>query len=150
MITPELINEFLSLPSIAVIGASQNEKRFGHSVYKALKSKSFKVFPVNPKYSKIGDDICYTDIKSLPEKVEGAIIITSPKNTNKLINDVILSGIKYLWIQQGCETPQSVELAKANNIRVISKKCILMFAEPVTGFHKFHRTINNFFGKLYF
>lgn len=149
MATPELINEFLSLHSYALFGASQNEKRFGHSVYNTLKSKSFHVIPINPKYTKIGADTCYDDIMSLPEKVDGAIIITSPKNTEKIIKDVIISGIKYLWIQQGCETQQSIDLAKLNNIKVISKKCILMFAEPVSGFHKFHRTIIKFFGKLY-
>jgi hypothetical protein len=149
MVTLELINEFLSLSSIALIGASQNEKRFGNNVYIALKSKSFKVFPVNPKYNKIGEDICYPDIKSLPEKVDGVILLTSPANTDKILNSIIDSEIKYLWIQQGCGNKESVESAKSNNIKVISKKCILMFADPVKGIHKFHRTINNFFGILY-
>jgi hypothetical protein len=149
MVTPELINEFLCLPSIALIGASQNEKRFGHSVYSTLKDKSIKVFPVNPKYNKIGDDNCYPNIQALPEKVDGAVIVTSPKNSEKIIKDVIEAGIKYLWIQQGSESQITLDIAKINNIKVISKKCILMFAEPVTGFHKFHRTINKIFGKLY-
>jgi hypothetical protein len=46
------------------------------------------------------------------------------------------------------DTKITVEIAQENNISLITNECIFMFAEPVSGIHKFHRAIKKFFGRL--
>ena len=144
-----LIEDFFKLKTLAVIGASQKKDRFGYSVYSSLKNKNINVYPINIKYSEVAGDLCYPDLMSLPEKADGAIIIVAKKNVENAINDAILTGVKNIWIQQGSESAKAIELAKNNDIKLITNKCVLMFAEPVTGFHKFHRSLKKLFGGLY-
>jgi predicted CoA-binding protein len=143
------IKEFFRQPSFALVGASSDSKRFGNIVYRTLKSKSLHVLPVNPKYKEIDGDTCYPDLMSLPEKPEAAIIVTSKTNTDKVVADIIKTGVKHVWIQQGSDTEKAKEIARMNNIQLITNKCIIMHAEPATGFHKFHRSLSKLFGTLY-
>ena len=43
---------------------------------------------------------------------------------------------------------ETIRIAEEFNIELINKKCIYMFAEPVAGFHKFHRALVKLFGRL--
>jgi hypothetical protein len=46
------------------------------------------------------------------------------------------------------ETNQTIKIAEEYQKEIIHKKCIYMFAEPVAGIHRFHRTILKLFGML--
>ena len=51
-----------------------------------------------------------------------------------------------MWITQGAENDKAIALAEENGIKIIYKKCILMFAKP-SGIHKFHGFVTKVFGK---
>ena len=55
-------------------------------------------------------------------------------------------GITRLWIQQGAESAEALELCREHGLSAISKRCIMMFAEPVGGIHTFHRFFARLFG----
>jgi hypothetical protein len=42
----------------------------------------------------------------------------------------------------------AIEYAVSNKVNLVAGQCILMFAEPVEGFHKFHRNLKKLFGRL--
>ena len=52
MIDPEMAREFLAQRRLAVVGASDDPKNFGKSVYKALKEHGCSVAAVNPNATK--------------------------------------------------------------------------------------------------
>ncbi len=56
-------------------------------------------------------------------------------------------GIRNIWIQQRSDTGEALELLKDTDVNLIHNQCILMYAGPVKGPHKFHRFINKVFGK---
>jgi predicted CoA-binding protein len=58
------------------------------------------------------------------------------------------TGLKNIWLQQGSWSKEVQQTADRLGLQVISKKCILMYAPPVTSIHKFHRTIKSIFGRL--
>ena len=71
--------------------------------------------------------------------MENLYIVTPSKHTLSILKAAIGTQIKRVWIQQNSETEEALAFAQQNNLTVVSKKCILMFAEPVRGFHNFHR-----------
>jgi predicted CoA-binding protein len=114
-----------------------------------MKTKGLKVIPINPNTDKTqGGDVCYPNLKSVPSKIESAVILTAAKHTDSIVKEAVEYGIKNLWIQQKSDTKTAIELAEKNNINVIHHQCIMMFSEPVTGFHKFHKSIKKLFGAL--
>lgn len=136
------IDRFLMCRTIAFVGATPN-KKLGNIFYINMKKKGFHVIPVNPNYQQIENDICYPTISQLPEKPEGVLIFTPKRVTESIVDEAIKSGIHNIWIQLESDTPCAVQKAKEANINLVYGKCIMMFAEPVKGIHKFHRFINN-------
>ncbi len=148
MITKQMINDFLSPKKMAMAGVSRNPKKFGHQVYQDLLKKEFEILPINPKTSDINGIQCYNDVNTLPNDIENLYIITPKSQTTEIVKQAIDKKIKRIWIQQTSDNPEAVKLANDAGIELIYKKCILMFADPVSGPHKFHKFFVRLFGKL--
>ena len=139
MITLNLINDFLEPRKMAIIGVSRNVKKFGGAVFKELKEKGFDLYPVNPNADDIQGIKCYKSVTDLPEDVKHILILTPAKETEQVATDCVRMGAKMVWIQQKSDTPKAVKVIEDAGIPLIYKKCIMMFADPVQSFHKFHR-----------
>lgn len=148
MATKTSIADFLSQKTIAIVGVSQTGKKFSNIVYNELKSKGFQVFPVNPKIDNLNGERCYPNLKSLPEKVGGVLVITKPVETEKVVREASSLGIKNIWLLQGAESKDAIDFCNSKQINVIHGECILMFAEPTAFFHRAHRWVWGVFGKL--
>ena len=142
------VRDFLAQKSFAIVGVSRKGNKFGNAIYKELKAKGYKVFPVNPHTDKINDEPCFPDLASLPEQVDGAVIVVPPLETEKVVKDAAQAGIQRIWIQQGAVSEQAVRFCSENEVNVISGECILMFAEPAAFYHKIHRFVWRLLGKL--
>jgi uncharacterized protein len=140
------IQEFLKPKEMAVCGVSRNKKKFGRVVYDTLKERGFKLYAINPNMNEIDGEPCYSDVSQLPVNVKHLLIATPATQTEDVVAKAISKGINNIWIQQMAESKAAVDLAEKNGINLIKKECILKFAEPVTGVHKFHRFINKLFG----
>lgn len=148
MITKKQIDAFFEQKKVAVAGASRNPKKFGYQVYKTLQEKGITAFPVNPHTDEIDGQKCYRDIASLPPEVASVVILTKKDQTEKVVKEALQKGIKNIWIQQMAQTPEALKAGQDGGINLIHGKCIMMFAEPVGGVHKFHRSLMKLFGKL--
>lgn len=146
MATLTEIKEFLEPKKMAFAGVSRNPKKFGAIVFKELKSRGFELIPIHPEADRIQDVPCFRRIQDIPTGVENLYIVTKPEITLPLLKDLDQTSIKRVWIQQYSENEEVMDLARQNNLTVISKKCILMFAEPVKGFHNFHRWLTKITG----
>ncbi len=148
MIKKQIIDEFFNLNQIAVVGVSKNPKKFGALCYHFLKQNNYNVIPVNPKYDEFENQKCYPNLASIPGKVGGVLIVVPGNQTEKIVEEIKSLEIEYVWMQTGSESKKAIEFCEQNNINVVHNECIFMFAEPVKGGHKFHRTIRKIFRKL--
>ena len=149
MKTKEIIEEFLAQKNIAIFGISRNPHKFGNAISKELKAKGYNIYPINPNSQFINDEVCYPDLRSLPVKVDGVIIVTKPIATEMILKDVVENGIKRVWMQQGAGSHKSIQYCLENDIQFVNNKCILMYAQPVKSVHNFHRWIWGLIRKLY-
>ena len=142
------IDEFMQLKTLAVIGVSRNKDKFGNLIYRDMKAKGYKMLAINPKLDMVEGDRCYAGLGALPEVPQGVIICIAPSETIPVIEEAARLGIKYVWLQQGANSPEGEAKAKELGLNLVSGECIFMFADPVESIHKFHRFINKVFGKL--
>ncbi len=147
MSTLTSIQEFLTPKKMAIAGVSRDEKKFGNQLYRDLKQNGYEIYPINPKAESISGAKCYSTVSELPDEVKHLLIVTPKEQTEGVVSEGISKGIKNMWIQQMSETKESIELAEKNGVNIISHHCIYMFADPVKGFHKFHRGLAKMFGK---
>ena len=148
MITRKKIEGFLENKKLAIAGVSRNPKKFGHVVYEDLKKKGYQVLAVNPAAESINGDPSYKSVNDLPGDVKHLLILTPKQDTDAVLREAINKGITNIWVQQMSETADTIRIAEEYNIELITGKCIFMFAEPVAGIHKFHRTLMKWLGRL--
>jgi len=148
MNTKRSIEEFFIHKKFAIAGVSRNPKKFGHRVFTLMKEKGFEIYPINPNIEQIDNQTYYKDVFSLPDEINSILILTKPSSTLEVVKQAIEKGIKNIWIQQMSHSKEAIELAQNNNINLIYNACIFMYADPVDGMHKFHRSVYKLFGKL--
>lgn len=123
----ELINKFLEKTNIfAVVGASRDPEKYGHQVYKDLKTAGYKVYPVNPNAKEILGDKCYPDLKNLPTKPDVVNIVVPPKVTEKTVKTCKMLGITKVWMQPGSESENAIKFCHENGIDVMYGVCVMI------------------------
>ncbi len=142
----ETIEFIANQKQIAVVGVS--EKSFGGDIYKTLKKNGYTVYAVHRTRKTFMEDTCYPDLKAVPAGVKAAVVAVSPESAEPIIDDAVAAGFTHLWFQQGKNYSALVAKAKTKGLQTVSRKCILLYAQPVVGVHKFHRGIARLFGRL--
>jgi uncharacterized protein len=146
--TKAQVDAFLAQKDIALAGYSRDPKKFGHMLYKTLKEKGYRIYPVNPAGGEApGGEEIHTDLSALPAHIRTLLVVTKPEVSAQVVREGLDRGMDHLWIQQmsGSRELQKELAEVATN--VVYGRCILMHAHP-TGIHKFHRWLAGIFGKI--
>lgn len=88
---------------------------------------------------------CYRSVKELPSDIEAIIVATKPDRSYSIVKEAVERGIKHIFLQKGAQNDDAVKYAEENNVNIIYKQCIFMFANP-GGVHKFHASLVKLFG----
>jgi hypothetical protein len=116
--------------------------------YKVLKEHGYQVYPVHPEAEQIDDVKCYDSLASLPDSVDGVLVVVPTERACQIVKDAAQAGVRNVWLQQGAESPEVLALGEGLDLNLVSKKCILMYTEPVGSVHGVHRFFVKLFGKL--
>jgi predicted CoA-binding protein len=159
MTTPSLehkVDEFLAQKRIAVAGVSRNNSRHpaANLIYRRLKKTGHEVFPVNPNMQMFEGDRCYPDLASIPGGVDGAVIVTRPQVTERIVRDCSEAGVRRVWMHQSIGkkassvSPAAVEYCRQHEISVIAGACPMMYGDGVDVGHTCMRWILRLTGGL--
>ena len=142
------VDEFISKHTFAIVGVSRSGKKFGNITFRELTAHGYKLYPIHPDAETLEGVPAYKNFSSLPEKVDGVIIIVPPSQTEKVVEEAAAAGIRRIWMQQGAQSEASIRLCQEKGITEIHGECINMFANDTASYHRFHRGILKFFGRL--
>ena len=149
------VNDFLAQKRIAVMGVSRDHSRHpvGNLIYRRLKGGGHDVFAVNPNMESFEGQPCFPDLKSIPGGVDGAVIITRPEATERIVRDCSDAGVRRVWMHQGMGgrssvSPEAVSYCRAHDISVIAGACPMMYGEKVDFGHACMRWMLGLTGKL--
>ncbi len=147
-IRKEQIDCFLAPRKLAIAGASRNPQKFGHQIVNHLLANGYAVTPINPNADEILGLPCLKKVHELPGDIDSLLIVTPQSETDQILREAIQRGIKNIWVQQSAETADTLRIAEEYQREIITRKCIFMFAEPVSSIHKFHRGLVRLLGSL--
>lgn len=141
------LGKLLRPSSVAIIGASSNEKKVGYAALRNMKDCGFKgkLFAVNPKAEKYGFELlgikCYTTISEIPDQVDLAVVCIPARFIPSLIEEIGKRGIPYVAVitagfkETGSEGAkmehQIVDIARKYNIRIVGPN-ILGIIDTIT------------------
>lgn len=140
--------EFLDGKRIAIAGASRTGKKFGNIAQKELKSRGYQVFLIHPEAKEIDGDPCYPNVAALQGKVDGLLVSLPSNQAGAVLREASAAGLRNVWLQQGAETSELVSTGRELGLNLVTGKCILMYAQPVKGFHWLHRAVVKLTGQL--
>ena len=143
----QTIQNFIDNKKIAVVGASRSGNKFGNSAARELKERGYEVFYVHPEAEEIDGEPTYPNLEAVKDLVE-MVWVNVPANSGEaVLREAAATGLTKVWVQQGGDSPELLALGEELGLEIVSKKCILMYAEPVRSFHKFHQLIWKWIGQ---
>jgi uncharacterized protein len=148
MVSRETINQFLVERTLALVGVSRNGKGFGNIVRKELAAKGYRILLVHPEAESIDGQKCARSLAEVAKEVGGVVLVTPPPTTIELVRQAAEAGIRRIWMQRGAESEEAISFCEEQKLAAVHHECLLMFAEPAGGVHRFHRWVRGLFGKL--
>ncbi len=131
---------FFNPSSIAIVGATDDPRKFGHEVTKnvvsSLKhsSQQVEIFPVNPKKHKVMGLKSYNNLSSINRPIDLVIILVPKKAVRSVVEEAISNKTKGIIIvtagfgeysEEGKKEEQYLaKLAKENGARIIGPNCV--------------------------
>jgi predicted CoA-binding protein len=123
----KLLQEFLRRSNrFAVIGVSRNPAKYGHQVYRDLRTAGYRVYAVNPHVAEVLGDRCYPSLHALPEKPDVVNTVVPPAVTETIVAECKALGIDKVWMQPGSESEEAIEFCRRNNIKVVFGACVML------------------------
>jgi predicted CoA-binding protein len=119
------IDKTLALKTWAVVGANNNQDKFGYKIFKFMDGTGqFKIYPVNPGLSEVMGHKCYPSIADLPEKPDVVDVVVPPRVGEQVMRDCAAAGVQYVWLQPGADAPAVAKLGEELGLTVV-KACVM-------------------------
>src|SRR3954451_10783332 len=95
-----MLDKLITSRSIAIIGASQDERRPGGQPLHALTQYGYtgNVYAVNPRHREIRGVPCFPNIKDVPETVDLAIVALPASEVPRVIEECGAAGIAHALV----------------------------------------------------
>lgn len=107
-------------PTVAVLGASANRRKFGNKSVRAHLLQGYEVFPVNPTADEIEGLKAYPDLASVPVKELDRITVYLPPWIGiTLLDQIAAKHPKEVWLNPGAESAKLVAKAEEMGLSII-------------------------------
>jgi len=130
------LEALLNPRSIAILGASTDFTKVNGRTLKFLLAKGYRgrIFPVNPKYQRIGELACYPDVASLPEAPDLAVVAVPARAVAASLRElgrrgaksaiVFSSGFSEMGDAGRVLEEEAVAVARAAGLRLCGPNCL--------------------------
>ncbi len=122
----ENIKEFRDKEIWAVVGSVHNKEKYAHRIYHFLKSKGYKVYPVDPSGEMVDGDKSFKTLSELPEKPEAIDMVINPIKGEAYVIEAKILDIKYIWFQPGAESNELIEKSNSYGMNVVHNNCVMV------------------------
>lgn len=142
---------FLAGHRIAVVGASNDRKKFGNTIFRELVAHGYDAVPVNPRAGEIEGVAAYAGLTDVPGTVDGVMVIVPGDAAVEAVHAAAARGVAHVWLFRGLGAPgamsdASVAACAEHHLDVVAGACPMMFLEPVGRGHDVHRAVRRFNG----
>ncbi len=114
--------------TIAVVGLTNREGRASLGVSRFMKSRGYRIVPVNPRIESALGERAYPTLDEAVHAVRDISLVNvfrAPEFVPEIVKDVIRLKIPYLWLQEGVVHHEAAGWAEAAGVKVVMDRCIL-------------------------
>ena len=136
------VQDFMKLRRIALVGLSRDGKHFSRMVFREMCNQGYDMVPVNPTTQELEGKHCFERVQQIDPPVEGALIMTTPRDTERVVRDCAAAGIRYVWMHRGggngSVSKEAVDFCRERGIQVVEGHCPFMFLTHTSFVHRVH------------
>jgi hypothetical protein len=115
-------------PVIAVVGATDNPRKYGNRIYLDLKDKGFRVYPVNATRATVDGDPVFATLAELPETPDIVNFVVPPTRTLRVLEQAKDLGFTTVWVQPGAENEDVMDYLEEHDFDYLANACIMVRA----------------------
>ena len=110
-----------------MVGASRDRHKYGNKVLRCYLQHGLEVYAVNPNATEVEGVTSVSSLRRLTTPVRAVSVITPPAVTERIVEDLPVSGAELVWMQPGADSAAAVKRAEALGLTVISGgPCLLV------------------------
>jgi predicted CoA-binding protein len=107
------------MKTVAIIGASNDPRKFGNKAVRAFLQQGYTVYPVNPNETEVEGLDAYKSIREVPERPFMISVYVPPQVLVKLLPDIAAKGCDELWLNPGTESDEVLAEAERLKLNVV-------------------------------
>jgi predicted CoA-binding protein len=144
-------SEFLAQRRIALVGVSRDPKDLSRALFRELRQRGYDVVPVHPELAAVDGVPCVRRLQDASPGVDGALVMTPPAETERVVRDCVEAGVARVWMHRGAGpgavSAPAVAYCRERGMAVVDGACPFMFL-PGAGFgHRAHGFVLRCFGR---
>ena len=107
------------MKTVAIIGASNDSRKFGNKAVRAFQQQGYTVYPVNPNETEVEGIEAYKSIRDVPVRPFMISVYVPPQVLVKLLPDIAAKGCDELWLNPGTESDEVLAEAERLKLNVV-------------------------------
>ncbi len=113
---------------IALVGASNDPKKYGNKILLDLVSKGYDIVPINSTGDTIAGIKSYKNVLDLKESPSIINFVVPPKIGFEITKELVENNYDNFWYQPGAESKEISSYLIGNSKNFIDDKCIMVEA----------------------
>jgi len=108
------------MPTIAVVGASPDRRKFGNKCVRAYVRAGYDVFPVHPTADAVEGIQAYRSVANIPvQRLDRVSVYLPPAVGLAAMADVAKKPVGQVWLNPGADAPEVAAEAERLGLRVV-------------------------------
>ena len=116
-------------PTVAVLGASGDRKKFGNRALRAFRHRGFRVIPINLEATLIEGLPAFRSVLDVSHPIDTATIYLNPESGLSVLDELVEKKVREVWLNPGADEPQVVAKARSLGLEIVLGCSIVAIGE---------------------
>jgi len=105
--------------TVAVVGASNDRRKFGNKALRAFRAEGHTVIPINPHERQVEGIQTYASVLDVPGPIDMATVYVQPEVGRTLLREFQEKQIAEIWINPGAEDDALIAEGERRGLNLI-------------------------------
>jgi predicted CoA-binding protein len=115
--------------SVAIIGASNDRRKYGNKALRAFAARGYTVYPINPHEREIEGHRAFASVLDVPDGIDMATVYVRPEVGVRVMEELAARRVPEVWLNPGADGPAVVSRADELGLRTIQACSIIGIGE---------------------
>jgi predicted CoA-binding protein len=117
------------MPSVAIVGASADRRKFGNKAVRAYQRRGWTVYPVHPALAEIEGSKAYASLRDVPTPLDRVALYLPPEIGLTVLPDLVAVKHGDLYVNPGADSVELLRQARELGLEPIEACAIVEVGE---------------------